>query len=419
MPPGMKPASSSGFSFSRMMGINPGAGTTNNLNSLAGNFRHATRNFAAGFARDPAVRQMQSQILMQEDAQKKEQKAAQIQAIVKTFDTFAEVGRSSGGKWTPALEKMAQNSVSLLTQLGEDPQVAQSYYDQARAIAEMPVAPGEADYQNVLGPNGENLGIINVNDPAAIGQLPQGARLTGAAEAPEQVLPPDVEQQKIRIAHASRPPAATTTVNLKNYGDIPPGYRLVEGPQGVAMELVPGSPQAKAEENKARQTEAVADVVTGKIEEARQNIKDAFLPTTGFIGQQLQDVGGTAAHNLQQTLATIQTNIGFQELQKMRDNSPTGGALGQVTVPEIEMLQSTLASVKQSQTEEQLRQNLDQLEEIYLDVIHGPGNRPKKEKKAETKTGTKADDDISDLLTKDPATWTDEDIRRAEKKLGK
>jgi len=62
--------------------------------------------------------------------------------------------------------------------------------------------------------------------------------------------------------------------------------------------------------------------------------------------------------NLQATLDTVKANLGFQELKKMRFESPTGGALGQVAVKEIEFLQSTVASMRADQGEEQLDANL-------------------------------------------------------------
>jgi hypothetical protein len=60
----------------------------------------------------------------------------------------------------------------------------------------------------------------------------------------------------------------------------------------------------------------------------------------------------------------------------MRDSSPTGGALGQVAVQELEMLQAAYGSMQQSQTREQLEFNVRRLHNMYLDTIHGPGGMP-------------------------------------------
>lgn len=86
--------------------------------------------------------------------------------------------------------------------------------------------------------------------------------------------------------------------------------------------------------------------------------------TTGLTGQIASNIGGTAAHDLSKTLTAIQSNLGFDTLQQMRDNSPTGGALGSITERELELLQATWGSLVQSQSEKQFRENLMELKRI-------------------------------------------------------
>jgi len=81
--------------------------------------------------------------------------------------------------------------------------------------------------------------------------------------------------------------------------------------------------------------------------------------TTGFIGSQLSKVPGTPAYDLSQTLDTLLASAGFETLQEMRNNSPTGGALGSVTERELALLQATWGSLRQSQSKEQFEANLD------------------------------------------------------------
>lgn len=91
--------------------------------------------------------------------------------------------------------------------------------------------------------------------------------------------------------------------------------------------------------------------------------------TTGFVGSVASLVAGTPAHDLSKTLTGIQANLGFETLQDMRDNSPTGGALGQVSNIELELLQSAWGSVMLSQSEPQLRQNLERIKQIKAQFI--------------------------------------------------
>lgn len=74
---------------------------------------------------------------------------------------------------------------------------------------------------------------------------------------------------------------------------------------------------------------------------------------TGFTGARLRGWEGSAAYDLGQKLKTIDANLAFNELQKMRDNSPTGGALGQVTERELDLLRSTVANLDPNQSQEE------------------------------------------------------------------
>lgn len=95
--------------------------------------------------------------------------------------------------------------------------------------------------------------------------------------------------------------------------------------------------------------------------------------TTG-IGSYLKHLPGTDAQKVSNLLATVQANIGFDKLQAMREASPTGGALGQVSERELSFLQGVFGSLEQSQTADELRYNLGLLQHVYNNIIHGPGN---------------------------------------------
>lgn len=87
--------------------------------------------------------------------------------------------------------------------------------------------------------------------------------------------------------------------------------------------------------------------------------------TTGLQGQIFRGIGGTRARDLDALVDTISSNIGFDRLQQMRDNSPTGGALGQVSEMELRLLMAVVASLDTSQSQEQFLENLDRVETKY------------------------------------------------------
>lgn len=91
--------------------------------------------------------------------------------------------------------------------------------------------------------------------------------------------------------------------------------------------------------------------------------------TTGLAGKAQSLVPGTDAFNLNQRLLTIKANLGFDRLQQMRDASPTGGALGQVAVQELNALQSTVGSLEIGQDRKELSKNLEKIEHHYNNWI--------------------------------------------------
>lgn len=112
-----------------------------------------------------------------------------------------------------------------------------------------------------------------------------------------------------------------------------------------------------------------AGIVSLDIDRALEQAQGAL--TTGFTGSLASAVPGTPAFDLKNTLNTIKANVGFNKLQDMRENSPTGGALGNVTENENRLLQSVFGSVEQSQSQEQLNRNLNRLKVIFDAVVHG------------------------------------------------
>lgn len=106
--------------------------------------------------------------------------------------------------------------------------------------------------------------------------------------------------------------------------------------------------------------------------------------TTGLVGKGSSFVPGTDAYNLNQRLLTIKANLGFDRLQQMRDASPTGGALGQVAVQELQALQATVGSLELGQTRQELQKNLDKIELHYNNWLNAVGGTPTKQPAAAT-----------------------------------
>lgn len=174
-------------------------------------------------------------------------------------------------------------------------------------------------------------------------------------------------------------------------GEISPIAGALQSRQQLAQARESGVQEAKSEfeparagERKTAEKEAELQVARRaafpKLESAFQaavakndvviQTIDEVLPkvgifTAGFFSP-TANIKGTPATDLKANIDTILANIGFEELQAMRDNSPTGGALGQVAVRELELLQATFANITNSQSPSQLRFNLRKLKKQVI-----------------------------------------------------
>jgi hypothetical protein len=120
--------------------------------------------------------------------------------------------------------------------------------------------------------------------------------------------------------------------------------------------------KAASTERKVRQlTNTVttrADFLIGQLDLAEKRVSPT---TTGLIGSQLRKIPNTDAYDLNRLVDTIKAGIGFSELQQMRIESPTGGALGQVAIKELDMLQATLGNLDTAQSPEEVKRVTKQI----------------------------------------------------------
>lgn len=89
-------------------------------------------------------------------------------------------------------------------------------------------------------------------------------------------------------------------------------------------------------------------------------------------------VPGSDVANLNASLDTVKALVGFDALQKMRESSPTGGALGQITERELAFLQSVQGSLNTNQGTEQLVKTINRIKESFqtLQLVNSPDGTP-------------------------------------------
>lgn len=234
-----------------------------------------------------------------------------------------------------------------------------------------PLYDGRTDTGFTLSPGQQRFDALG-NPIASVAQTEPD--LTNAIQNYEYLI-----GQGVDPASAQQAAFGGQTINVggpSTMGTIPQGFAAVEdptNPSGFRLEMIPGGPAAAeaaaAEEQAAMRGEQAgrySDVVMEDIDRALGLVGG---DTTGMLGSLLQNIPGTNSRNLDALLQTIRSNIGFDRLQSMREASPTGGALGAVSDFENRQLQATLGNLEQSQTEEQLRRNLERVKEVYTNIM--------------------------------------------------
>jgi hypothetical protein len=141
----------------------------------------------------------------------------------------------------------------------------------------------------------------------------------------------------------------------------PTGYKYND--DGTLVPIKGGPKDTSAKDKAVAETaKTKAEVVIKKVDEALGQV--GFF-STGLTGSVLGNIPGTGAYDLDRTIDTIKANVGFNELQAMRQASPTGGALGQVAVQELNMLQAVLASLEKGQSQSRIKAQLEQVKSHY------------------------------------------------------
>lgn len=164
-------------------------------------------------------------------------------------------------------------------------------------------------------------------------------------------------------------------------GTIPAGWESVEIDGVRTLRPIKGGPadieavQAKeaeiaSNEALAQKSETVLSVAADMRTLIQEADKDFNSQLWGPIGQAQALIAGTRSADLDAAIETINARVGFDELQAMRDASPTGGALGQVSELELKQLNAALGSLNRKQSKKQFLRNLERVETQYQNILN-------------------------------------------------
>ena len=179
-----------------------------------------------------------------------------------------------------------------------------------------------------------------------------------------------------------------TTFNMPGQpqiGTIPSGQQLIKDPEtgNFRLENIPGgaadAAAAALAEKALTNTTTGQSVVSEQVDTATKLLKrDGVLdlPEAGIIGSALANFAGVGVNqeavDLKNTLTSLRGGVAFRTLTNMREASKTGGALGGVSAPELDMLESALGSLKQSTSAPLLSKNLATVKRIMGKIENDP-----------------------------------------------
>lgn len=139
-----------------------------------------------------------------------------------------------------------------------------------------------------------------------------------------------------------------------NTGEVRP---IVGGPQDIKLK--------EAEKVKFKNLQSKAGILQSADDTIAKITRLASPKTVGLFGTVTKLIPGEPAFDLKEAIQTIKARLSFDTLQEMRDLSKTGGALGNVSNQELRSLESSIASLEQSQSYESFMENLRTVQKHY------------------------------------------------------
>ena len=272
-----------------------------------------------------------------------------------------------------------------------------------------------ADYLDSIG-QGDLAKLLRaggINASTAFGAIPKADKSYQYQSLAADLLRTGVaktEAEALQMALANT--KAGTTVNVGPQGEkLPPppsGYTyrynkdqtVMMNDEGVPM-VVPlsGGPKDTTTVDEAKaQSKAT---MTGTILQEAQKARELISPYSTGFGSLLSSLPTTDARQLELHVRSLKAQATIETLNAMRQQSPTGGALGNVTNAENAMLAAKAGALDPASGADAFAQQLDDYEETLLKIVHGNDAGAKifsQSRQAQPSSDTQATDD--DLLKK-------------------
>lgn len=145
-------------------------------------------------------------------------------------------------------------------------------------------------------------------------------------------------------------------------GKVPQGYRQTEDGNLQAISGGPADLKMQGALNQDTQSLNSGVSAMDRLAAAANELKSApgLGGVTGLRGA-IPNIPGSQAANAEALLNTLKSQVAFGVLQDMRNNSKTGGALGNVSDAEGKRLEANLAALEKAQSYEQMTASLQKI----------------------------------------------------------
>lgn len=203
--------------------------------------------------------------------------------------------------------------------------------------------------------------ILNTGEMANVRQ--SVAALKAQQDYERQMMRDDIERLK-EEGRNKRAEIPNVNVNISGGGPAkaPTGYRYT--PDGNLEPITGGPADYKREQTYIKDTstrDSMFDELTRLGAQAKSLMDHPGLSMATGVAGKFPNIPGSDAANFDAQLGTLKSQTAFSVLQNMRNNSKTGGALGQVSDKEGQLLQDNLGALDKAQSSKAYKESLKKI----------------------------------------------------------
>jgi len=202
---------------------------------------------------------------------------------------------------------------------------------------------------------------VRTKNPGNVGNTDSGGTQTfGSWQAGVDAVAKNLAWRKTTVTQGQNIPSEVSALSeLVRTGRLTEKEALDKVSKGNSKRLTEELAKISVEKIVSSYTDEMKNRTLQSVNELMEQVN----PYTVGFGTLIKRVPTTAARSFASQLETLKASIAFGELTAMREASKTGGALGQVSDKEGQLLQNALGALDQGQSVEQFKAQLKKIKE--------------------------------------------------------